>query len=118
GLVWWMLPAAGLILLVALLVAATLVPWLTGGLAAPAGARQGQGRARAAAPRGGQAGAGARRADLLGGGPARGRTRAARQRRDGRAARAHLRGGRRAFAPPRGKPPPPRRRAGPHTPPP
>ena len=30
GLVWLMLPAAGLILLVALLLAATLVPWLTG----------------------------------------------------------------------------------------
>ena len=30
GLVWWLLPAAGLILLVALLMAATLVPWLTG----------------------------------------------------------------------------------------
>jgi thiol reductant ABC exporter CydC subunit len=29
GLVWWMLPGAGLILLVALLIAATLVPWLT-----------------------------------------------------------------------------------------
>jgi thiol reductant ABC exporter CydC subunit len=40
GLVWWMLPAAGLILLVALLVAATLVPWLTGTLAARTEARQ------------------------------------------------------------------------------
>jgi thiol reductant ABC exporter CydC subunit len=40
GLMWWMLPAAGLILLVALLVAATLVPWLTGALAARAEARQ------------------------------------------------------------------------------
>jgi thiol reductant ABC exporter CydC subunit len=40
GLVWWMLPAAGLILLVALLVAGTLVPWLTGTLAARAEARQ------------------------------------------------------------------------------
>ncbi len=37
---WWMLPAAGLILLVALLIAATLVPWLTGALAARAEARQ------------------------------------------------------------------------------
>ncbi len=37
---WWMLPAAGLILLVALLVAGTLVPWLTGTLAARAEARQ------------------------------------------------------------------------------
>jgi thiol reductant ABC exporter CydC subunit len=33
GLVWWILPAAGLILLVALLLAGTLVPWLTGALA-------------------------------------------------------------------------------------
>lgn len=33
GLVWWILPAAGLILLVALLLAGTLVPWLTGTLA-------------------------------------------------------------------------------------
>jgi thiol reductant ABC exporter CydC subunit len=40
GLVWWMLPAAGLILLVALLIAATLVPWLTGTLAARTEARQ------------------------------------------------------------------------------
>jgi thiol reductant ABC exporter CydC subunit len=40
GLVWWMLPAAGLILLVALLVAGTLVPWLTGTLAARTEARQ------------------------------------------------------------------------------
>jgi thiol reductant ABC exporter CydC subunit len=40
GLVWWMLPAAGLILLVALLVAGTLVPWLTGTLAAHTEARQ------------------------------------------------------------------------------
>ena len=40
GLVWWMLPAAGLILLVALLIAGTLVPWLTGTLAARTEARQ------------------------------------------------------------------------------
>jgi len=40
GLVWWMLPAAGLILLVALLLAGTLVPWLTGSLAARAERRQ------------------------------------------------------------------------------
>jgi len=32
-LVWWMLPAAGMILAVALLLASTLVPWLTGHLA-------------------------------------------------------------------------------------
>jgi thiol reductant ABC exporter CydC subunit len=40
GLVWWMLPGAGLILLVALLIAGVLVPWLTGALAARAEARQ------------------------------------------------------------------------------
>jgi thiol reductant ABC exporter CydC subunit len=40
GLVWWMLPAAGLILLAALLVAGVLVPWLTGTLAARREARQ------------------------------------------------------------------------------
>jgi thiol reductant ABC exporter CydC subunit len=40
GLVWWMLPAAGLILLVALLIAGVLVPWLTGTLAARTEARQ------------------------------------------------------------------------------
>jgi thiol reductant ABC exporter CydC subunit len=40
ALVWWMLPAAGLILLVALLIAGVLVPWLTGTLAARTEARQ------------------------------------------------------------------------------
>src|SRR5277367_6529254 len=40
GLVWWMLPAAGLILLIALLIAATFVPRLTGTLAARTEARQ------------------------------------------------------------------------------
>lgn len=40
GLVWWMLPAAGLILLVALLIAGTLLPWLTGTLAARSEAKQ------------------------------------------------------------------------------
>jgi thiol reductant ABC exporter CydC subunit len=40
GLVWWMLPAAGVILLVALLLAGTLVPWLTGRLASRAESRQ------------------------------------------------------------------------------
>ncbi|HEY7830014.1 MAG TPA: thiol reductant ABC exporter subunit CydC [Solirubrobacteraceae bacterium] len=40
GLVWWMLPAAGVILLGALLLAGVLVPWLTGRLAARAEARQ------------------------------------------------------------------------------
>jgi len=40
GLLAWMLPAAGLILLLALLLAGVLVPWLTGRLAARAEARQ------------------------------------------------------------------------------
>ena len=40
GVVWWMLPAAGLILLVALVLAATVVPWLTAVLAARAEGRQ------------------------------------------------------------------------------
>ena len=40
GLMWWMLPAAGLILLAALVLAGTVVPWLTGTLAARAEARQ------------------------------------------------------------------------------
>jgi thiol reductant ABC exporter CydC subunit len=40
GLEWWMLPGAGLILLVALLIAGVLVPWLTGALAARAETRQ------------------------------------------------------------------------------
>jgi len=40
GVVWLMLPAAGLILLLALLVAGTLVPWLTGRLAARTEYRQ------------------------------------------------------------------------------
>jgi thiol reductant ABC exporter CydC subunit len=46
ALVFWMLPAAGLILLAALLLAGTLVPWLTGGLAARGEARQAAARAR------------------------------------------------------------------------
>ena len=33
ALMWWMLPAAGVILAVALLLAGTVVPWLTGALA-------------------------------------------------------------------------------------
>jgi ATP-binding cassette subfamily C protein CydC len=45
GLVWWMLPAAGLILLVALLLAGTFVPWLTGRLAGRSEARQAAARA-------------------------------------------------------------------------
>jgi thiol reductant ABC exporter CydC subunit len=40
ALMWWMLPAAGIILLAALLLAGILVPWLTGALAARAEARQ------------------------------------------------------------------------------
>jgi len=45
ALMWWMLPAAGLILLIALLIASTLVPWLTGALAERAEARQARARA-------------------------------------------------------------------------
>jgi thiol reductant ABC exporter CydC subunit len=45
ALVWAMLPAAGLILLVALVIAATLVPWLTGRLAARGEGRQAAARA-------------------------------------------------------------------------
>jgi thiol reductant ABC exporter CydC subunit len=45
ALVWSMLPAAGLILLVALAIAATLVPWLTGWLAARGEGRQAMMRA-------------------------------------------------------------------------
>ncbi len=45
ALVWSMLPAAGLILLVALAIAATLVPWLTGQLAARSEGRQAAARA-------------------------------------------------------------------------
>jgi thiol reductant ABC exporter CydC subunit len=46
GLVWWMLPAAGLILLVSLLIAGVLVPWLTGRLAARTEVRQAAARGR------------------------------------------------------------------------
>jgi thiol reductant ABC exporter CydC subunit len=45
ALVWSMLPAAGLILLAALTIAATLVPWLTGRLAARGEGRQAAARA-------------------------------------------------------------------------
>jgi thiol reductant ABC exporter CydC subunit len=45
ALMWWMLPAAGLILLVALALAGTLVPWLTGRLAVHGEARQAAARA-------------------------------------------------------------------------
>jgi len=45
ALMWVMLPAAGLILLIALLIAGTLVPWLTGRLAARTEARQAAQRA-------------------------------------------------------------------------
>src|SRR5262249_48600453 len=44
ALMWSMLPAAGLILLLALLVAGTLVPWLTGRLAARSEQRQASAR--------------------------------------------------------------------------
>lgn len=44
ALVWWMLPAAALILLAALLLAGVLVPWLTGTLAAHGEALQAQAR--------------------------------------------------------------------------
>jgi len=44
ALVWSMLPAAGLILLLALLLAGTLVPWLTGRLAARSELRQASAR--------------------------------------------------------------------------
>jgi thiol reductant ABC exporter CydC subunit len=46
ALVWVMLPAAGLILLAALLIAGTLVPWLTGRLAARSEARQATARGK------------------------------------------------------------------------
>jgi thiol reductant ABC exporter CydC subunit len=44
GLVWWTLPAAGVILLCALLLAGVVVPWLTGRLAARAQASQARAR--------------------------------------------------------------------------
>ncbi len=44
ALVWWILPAAGLILLAALVLAGTLVPWLTGILSARTEARQARAR--------------------------------------------------------------------------
>jgi thiol reductant ABC exporter CydC subunit len=40
ALMWWILPAAGLILLVALVLATTLLPWLTGRLARRSESRQ------------------------------------------------------------------------------
>ena len=40
GVLWWFLPGAGAVVLIALLLSATLVPWLTGHLAARADARQ------------------------------------------------------------------------------
>jgi thiol reductant ABC exporter CydC subunit len=46
GLLWVMLPAAGVILLVALVIAGTLVPWLTRRLAARSEARQAKARAQ------------------------------------------------------------------------
>jgi ATP-binding cassette subfamily C protein CydC len=49
GLVWWLLPASGLILLASLLLAATLVPWLTGTLARRSESGQAAARGRLAA---------------------------------------------------------------------
>jgi thiol reductant ABC exporter CydC subunit len=46
ALVWWMLPVAGLILLVGLLIAGVLVPWLTGTLSRRGEARQAEVRGR------------------------------------------------------------------------
>ena len=43
AIMWWMLPAAGLVLAVALVLAATVVPWLTGGW--PGGGSRGSPRA-------------------------------------------------------------------------
>ena len=40
AVMWWLLPGAGLVLLVALLISATAVPWLTGRLATRAESRQ------------------------------------------------------------------------------
>ncbi len=40
AVVWWLLPGAGMVLLVALLASATLVPWLSGRLAAREASRQ------------------------------------------------------------------------------
>jgi thiol reductant ABC exporter CydC subunit len=40
GFMWWILPGAGLILMLALLAAATIVPWLTGWLARRSESRQ------------------------------------------------------------------------------
>ncbi len=44
GVLWWFLPGAGLVLLLALLISATAVPWLTGRLATRAEARQASAR--------------------------------------------------------------------------
>ena len=49
GALWWLLPGAGLVLLVALLLSATTVPWLTGRLASRAEARQADARGNLAA---------------------------------------------------------------------
>ena len=51
ALLWWMLPAAGVILAVALLLAATVVPWLTGLLGPAAGSRGSPGPAATWPPR-------------------------------------------------------------------
>jgi thiol reductant ABC exporter CydC subunit len=49
AVLWWFLPAAGLVLLVALLVSATAVPWLTGRLATREESRQATARGDLAA---------------------------------------------------------------------
>jgi ATP-binding cassette subfamily C protein CydC len=49
GLVWCLLPAAGLILLVSLVLAATVVPWLTGTLTRRSESRQAEARGELAA---------------------------------------------------------------------
>ena len=46
---WWFLPQAGLVLLVALAISATAVPWLTGRLATRAEAKQATARGELAA---------------------------------------------------------------------
>ena len=49
GMLWWFLPQAGLVLLVALLLSATVVPWLTGRLASRTESRQAPARGDLAA---------------------------------------------------------------------
>ena len=49
GVLWWFLPSAGAVMLVALLLSATVVPWLTGRLAGRAEAHQAAARGQLAA---------------------------------------------------------------------